>query len=62
MASIWTLESEFPQMETLKEDKSTQVVVIGAGMVGLLTAYLLHQEIILMKKYLTPKGLRLQHL
>lgn len=44
MASIWTLESEFPQMETLKEDKSTQVVVIGAGMVGLLTAYLLHQE------------------
>ena len=38
MASIWTLESEFPQMETLKEDKSTQVVVIGAGMVGLLTA------------------------
>lgn len=44
MASIWTLENEFPQMETLKEDKSTQVVVIGAGMAGLLTAYLLYQE------------------
>ncbi len=44
MPSIWTLDTQFPQMETLKEDKNTEVVVIGAGMAGLLIAYLLHQE------------------
>ena len=44
MASIWALNSEFSQMNTLKEDKTTKVVVIGAGIAGLLTAYFLHKE------------------
>ena len=44
MSSIWSLDTEFPQMESLKEDKEAEVVVIGAGMAGLLIAYLLHKE------------------
>jgi len=44
MSSIWSLDTEFPKKERLTEDISTEVVVIGAGMAGLLTAYLLHQE------------------
>lgn len=44
MESIWRKNVTFPKKETLKEDKNTDVVVIGAGLAGLLTAYLLHQE------------------
>ena len=44
MASIWSLDTQFPKMKPLKGDISTDVAVIGAGLAGLLTAYLLHQE------------------
>lgn len=44
MSSIWSLDTKFPQKEMLREDKRVEVVVIGAGMAGLLTAYLLKQE------------------
>lgn len=44
MTSFWTIDSEIPQMDSLKGDKKTEVVVIGAGMAGLLTAYFLQKK------------------
>lgn len=44
MTSIWSLDTKLPQMKTLKENKTTEVVVIGAGMAGLLIAYFLKKE------------------
>ncbi len=44
MTSFWTIDSKIPQMDSLKGDKKTEVVVIGAGMAGLLTAYFLQKK------------------
>ena len=44
MESIWKKTVELPKGESLKEDIHTKVVVIGAGMAGILTAYLLESQ------------------
>lgn len=44
MESIWRKTIEIPRKEVLKEDIHTKVVVIGAGMAGILTAYLLEEQ------------------
>jgi monoamine oxidase len=41
MESIWSLDCEFPKREYMKKDLVVQAVVIGSGMAGLLTAYML---------------------
>lgn len=42
--SIWEETSDVPQRPALSEDKQTDVCIIGAGIAGLTTAYLLAQE------------------
>lgn len=44
MESIWKKQVEFIPRETLTEDIHAKVAVIGAGMAGLLTAYLLGER------------------
>lgn len=44
MESIWKKTVEIPRREALKEDIHTKVAVIGAGMAGILTAYLLQEQ------------------
>ncbi|WMJ23849.1 FAD-dependent oxidoreductase [Paludicola sp. MB14-C6] len=44
MQSIWSLETEFTKRKSLEQDISVDVAVIGAGMAGLLTAYLLKEK------------------
>ena len=44
MESIWKKTVEIPKRDSLKEELHTQAVVIGAGMAGILTAYLLKQK------------------
>lgn len=44
MDSIWRSISETPRFERLKGDISTDVLVIGGGLAGLLTAYLLNEK------------------
>ena len=41
MESVWSKEVEIPQRSALKENLSVEVVVIGGGMAGILTAYAL---------------------
>ena len=43
MKSIWQKETTFPEFQTLKEDKKVEVLIIGGGITGLLTAYFLQQ-------------------
>lgn len=43
MHSIWQ-EINLPEFPQLKEDIHTDVLIIGGGIAGILTAYLLHQE------------------
>lgn len=43
MHSIWQ-EIKLPEFPQLKEDIHTDVLIIGGGIAGILTAYLLHQE------------------
>lgn len=38
--SIWEKETVLPQYESLKQDLTVDVAVIGAGIAGILTAYL----------------------
>lgn len=40
MNSIWTEDVKLPQFPALKEDKKTDVLIIGGGMTGILCAYL----------------------
>jgi glycine/D-amino acid oxidase-like deaminating enzyme/nitrite reductase/ring-hydroxylating ferredoxin subunit len=44
MDSIWRMECEFPKREQLTKDMKVEVAIVGAGMVGILTAYLLKQK------------------
>lgn len=44
MNSVWTASCELPKREPLFLDGTADVVVIGAGMAGVLTAYLLQQR------------------
>ena len=44
MESIWKQTAEIPQRECLKQDIQVKNLVIGAGMAGILTAYLLQRE------------------
>lgn len=44
MKSIWSEETQIREREPLQENKKVHTVVIGAGMAGILTAYLLQKE------------------
>ena len=44
MESVWSEGCKFDKKDQLKENIETEVLVIGAGMAGLLTAYLLKQK------------------
>lgn len=44
MNSIWDESCSLPEKESLKEDIVVEALVIGAGMAGLLTAYLLQKQ------------------
>lgn len=44
MESIWSQNTDIAPRERLLENKKTQVAVIGAGMAGILTAYLLQKQ------------------
>ncbi len=44
MDSLWTQFSSLPQFPSLKNDIKTDVLIIGGGIVGLLTAYQLQQQ------------------
>ncbi|QNM04310.1 FAD-dependent oxidoreductase [Qiania dongpingensis] len=44
MDSIWTKTKELPKRQTLTEDLKTDAAVIGGGMAGILTAYLLEES------------------
>ena len=41
MNSIWVENSHFPKFETLKKDINTDVLIIGGGICGILTAHML---------------------
>lgn len=43
MKSVWQ-ETKLPQFPTLEGDIKTDVLIIGGGMAGILTAYFLHQN------------------
>ncbi|MBP3505011.1 MAG: FAD-dependent oxidoreductase [Lachnospiraceae bacterium] len=44
MKSIWKNEIAMPDKKTLSTDREVDIAVIGAGMTGILTAYLLQQQ------------------
>ncbi len=44
MKSIWSESCSLPEKPAMQEDSVVEVAVIGAGMAGLLTAFLLKQE------------------
>ncbi|MCM1115833.1 MAG: FAD-dependent oxidoreductase [Clostridium sp.] len=44
MKSIWYLDSDMPKFPQLKGDIKTDVLIIGGGITGILTAYLLKQK------------------
>lgn len=44
MKSIWTMHTELAARPALQENLNVDVVVVGAGMAGILTAYFLHQQ------------------
>lgn len=42
--SLWEKTSDLPKFQKLNGDIKTDVLIIGGGMVGILTAYFLHQQ------------------
>ena len=44
MKSIWQETSELPRFQQLKQDIHTDVLIIGGGIAGILTAYLLNKS------------------
>ena len=44
MLSPWNDNITAPAFPTLNEDKHTQVLIVGGGIVGILTAYLFHRQ------------------
>lgn len=44
MESIWAQSCSIPEREPLKGDMETEIAVIGGGMAGILTAFLLQKE------------------
>ncbi|EKQ55813.1 MULTISPECIES: FAD-dependent oxidoreductase [unclassified Clostridium] len=44
MESVWSYEVNFRKRETLNQDIQCDILVIGAGMAGLLTAYMLNKS------------------
>ncbi len=42
--SLWQESVEMPHFPTLREDIKTDVLIIGGGITGILTAYFLHQQ------------------
>ena len=43
MESVWSHNSNMPEFPQLKRDVKTNVLIIGGGLAGILTAYFLHQ-------------------
>lgn len=57
--SIWTREVQFPEREQLRNDLKVDVVIIGAGITGILTAMQLKEaglHVIILEGYKTAKG------
>lgn len=44
MQSIWQSDTALPSFPPLQKDISTNVLIIGGGITGILTAYFLHQQ------------------
>ena len=44
MASIWEQDVKLPEFPAIKEDRRTEVLVIGGGMTGLLCGFFLQQQ------------------
>lgn len=44
MKSIWLNESKLPEFPELNKDIKTDVLIIGGGIAGILTAYFLHKN------------------
>lgn len=44
MKSLWQESADFQHYETLKGRRNTDVLIIGGGICGILTAYFLHQK------------------
>ena len=59
MKSIWNESCKFDKREELKGDIKTDVLVIGAGIAGILTGYLLKKsgkEVVIIDKAETASG------
>ena len=44
MKSVWSENCSFRKREVLNKDIETDILVIGAGIAGILTAYMLKQK------------------
>lgn len=44
MKSIWTADVSLPEFPALQQQMKTDVLIIGGGIAGILTAYFLHQK------------------
>lgn len=44
MHSLWWETCQIQERQTLKENLETEILVIGGGMAGILTAYQLHKS------------------
>lgn len=53
MSAVWEKDQNSLKFESLQGDRTTDVLIIGGGMAGMLCAYLLHQEGV---RYLLVEG------